>query len=80
MFSLSDCKAFKEKITEVAESVDNKAGESEEATTTADLLNKLSVSSKDQGEKHEGKVASAALEKKDADEKLENPADDYVLV
>nr|XP_027084587.1 ran-binding protein 1 homolog b-like [Coffea arabica] len=78
--SVGDCKAFKEKITEVAESVDNKAGESEEATTTADLLEKLSVSSKDQGEKHEGKVASAALEKKDADEKLENPADDYVLV
>lgn len=78
--SVENCKAFKEKIAEVAESLDNKAGESEEATKTADLLEKLSVSSKDQGEKHEGKMAPAALEKKDADEKLENPADDYVLV
>lgn len=68
---ISDCKAFKEKIIEVTKYLDNKAGESEEATTAANLIERLSVSSKEQEEKHEVKEASTALEKKDGDEKQE---------
>uniref|UniRef100_A0A5B6Z918 RanBD1 domain-containing protein n=1 Tax=Davidia involucrata TaxID=16924 RepID=A0A5B6Z918_DAVIN len=58
--SVENCKTFKEKIEEVAESQGTKAEESEEATSTANLLEKLSVGeSKDQDEKTEEVPVSA---------------------
>uniref|UniRef100_A0A5B7BWR1 RanBD1 domain-containing protein n=2 Tax=Davidia involucrata TaxID=16924 RepID=A0A5B7BWR1_DAVIN len=62
--SVENCKTFKEKIEEVAESQGTKAEESEEATSTANLLEKLSVGeSKDQDEKT--KEVPVSAEKKD---------------
>ena len=70
---LSDCTTFKEKVEEVAQSQENTT-ESEEATSTANLLDNLSVGeSKDQEEKPK---EAPADEKKEKIQKQENPVDE----
>ncbi|XP_055820386.1 ran-binding protein 1 homolog c-like [Solanum dulcamara] len=74
--SIENCKAFKEKVEEIAESQQTKSGESEEAGAAAtELIEKLSVESKDKNDKPEDKEASAATEEKE-DKKEENNADE----
>ncbi|KAL6965768.1 Ran-binding protein 1 b [Sarracenia purpurea var. burkii] len=71
--SVDNCKTFKEKIKEVAQSEENKDGETEEATSTANLLEKLSVEeSKEQEEKKE----APAEDKKEENTKKESPVDE----
>ncbi|GFZ15555.1 pleckstrin homology (PH) domain superfamily protein [Actinidia rufa] len=70
--SVENCKTFKEKIKEVAQ-LQEKEGESKEATSTADLLEKLSVG--DNKEPEEKKEAPAE-EKKEESEKQESPVDE----
>ncbi|KAL3330215.1 hypothetical protein AABB24_034197 [Solanum stoloniferum] len=70
--SVENCKAFKEKVEEIAESQQTKSGESEEAGAAAtELIEKLSVESKDKNDKPEDKEAPAATEEKE-DKKEEN--------
>ncbi|XP_059662025.1 ran-binding protein 1 homolog c-like [Cornus florida] len=72
--SVENCKTFKEKVEEVAQSQET-AGESEEATSTANLLDKLSVGeSKDKEEKTE--EAPASTEDKKDGVKLGSPGDE----
>ncbi|KAI3454164.1 hypothetical protein Pfo_010827 [Paulownia fortunei] len=73
--SVENCKTFKDKIEEITESQAKDSGESEEATTAASLIEKLSVEGKDKEEKPESKDAPlSSEEKKDDNEKLEKPA------
>lgn len=61
----SDCKAFKDKIEEITESLSNESGESAEADAAADLIGKLSVEGKDkEEEKTEAKEEPAPKEEK----------------
>lgn len=64
---LPDCKAFKDKIEEITESVAQGSGESEEANAAASLLENLSVEGKDSEEKPKAKeeAPSSVGEKKD---------------
>lgn len=71
-----DCKTFKDKVEEIAESQQKKDEESEEASTAANLIEKLSVESNDQEDKPKDKEASiSAEEKKDEAEKKEKEDD-----
>ncbi|PSS17582.1 Ran-binding protein 1 c like [Actinidia chinensis var. chinensis] len=71
--SVENCKTFKEKVEEVAQSQENTT-ESEEATSTANLLDNLSVGeSIDQEEKPK---EAPADEKKEEIQKQENPVDE----
>ncbi|KAL2527820.1 Subtilisin-like protease [Forsythia ovata] len=67
-----DCKSFKDKIEEITESLAKTTDDSEEGTTAANLIEKLSVESKDTEEKQEAKEASVSSEeKKDETEQQE---------
>lgn len=68
-FSISDCKSFKDKIEEITESLAKTTEDSEEGTTAANLIEKLTVESKDTEEKQEAKEASE--EKKNETEQQE---------
>lgn len=71
--SIENCKAFKEKVEEIAESQQTKSGESEEAGAAAtELIEKLSVESKDKNDKAEDKEAPAAATEEKEDKKEEN--------
>ncbi|RVX17672.1 hypothetical protein CK203_003571 [Vitis vinifera] len=62
-----DCKTFREKIEEIAESLEKKAEESEETKSATDLLEKLNVGeSKDEEGTKEAASASAEVEKDDS--------------
>ncbi|KAL0323736.1 UNVERIFIED_CONTAM: Ran-binding protein 1c [Sesamum calycinum] len=75
--SVENCKAFKDKIEEITESLAKDSGESEEAKTAASLIEKLSVEGKDKEEKKEAEEAPLASEgKKDDDEKQEEKSGD----
>ncbi|CAN4076795.1 unnamed protein product [Withania somnifera] len=70
--SIENCKAFKEKVEEITESRQTKSGESEEAGAAAtELIEKLSVGTKDKNDKPEVKEAPAPIEEKE-DKKEEN--------
>ncbi|CAA0821287.1 Ran-binding protein 1 homolog c [Striga hermonthica] len=73
--SVENCKSFKDKIEEITESQAKDSGDSEEGTTAAGLIEKLSVGGNDKEEKPESKdESSASSEKKeDEKEKLEKP-------
>ncbi|KAL0394192.1 UNVERIFIED_CONTAM: Ran-binding protein 1c [Sesamum latifolium] len=74
--SVENCKAFKDKIEEITESLAKDSGESEEAKTAASLIEKLSVEGKDKEDKKEAEEAPLASEgKKDDDEKQEKSGD-----
>ncbi|XP_052208934.1 ran-binding protein 1 homolog a-like [Diospyros lotus] len=71
--SVENCRTFKEKIEEVAQAQNEKAGESEEAATTAGLLEKLSVGER----KGDEEKKDAAVEvKKEETVKQDNPVDE----
>ncbi|KAL2545041.1 Ran-binding protein 1-like protein c [Forsythia ovata] len=70
--SVENCKSFKDKIEEITESLAKTTEDSEEGTTAANLIEKLSVESKDTEEKQEAKEASVSSEeKKDETEQQE---------
>ncbi|MCD9559546.1 Ran-binding protein 1 c [Datura stramonium] len=71
--SIENCKTFKEKVEEIAESQQTKSGESEEAGAAAtELIEKLSVESKDKNDKPEDKeTPAAAREEKEEDKKAD---------
>nr|GMC74467.1 ran-binding protein 1 homolog C-like [Ipomoea batatas] len=74
--SIENCKTFKDKVEEIAESQQKKDEESEEASSAAKLIEKLSVESNDQEDKAKDKEAAApAEEKKDEAEKKEKDDD-----
>ncbi|XP_031118100.1 ran-binding protein 1 homolog c-like [Ipomoea triloba] len=74
--SVENCKTFKDKVEEIAESQQKKDEESEEAISAAKLIEKLSVESNDQEDKPKDKEAPApAEEKKDEAEKKEKDDD-----
>nr|GMC53085.1 ran-binding protein 1 homolog C-like [Ipomoea batatas] len=74
--SIENCKTFKDKVEEIAESQQKKDEESEEASSAAKLIEKLSVESNDQEDKPKDKEAPApAEEKKDEAEKKEKDDD-----
>ncbi|KAL2237118.1 ran-binding protein 1 homolog c-like [Sesamum indicum] len=74
--SVENCKAFKDKIEEITESLAKDSGESEEAKTAASLIEKLSVEGKDKEEKKEAEEAPLASEgKKDDNAKQEISGD-----
>ncbi|XP_010247368.1 PREDICTED: ran-binding protein 1 homolog b-like [Nelumbo nucifera] len=64
--SIENCKKFKEMVEEVAESQRNTAGESQEATSTANLLERLSVEESKDEEKTQQEVPISAEEERDA--------------
>ncbi|XP_075522438.1 ran-binding protein 1 homolog b-like [Primulina tabacum] len=68
--SVENCKAFKDKIEEITESLAQRGGESEEANAAADLLENLSVEGKDSEEKPKAKEEAPLSEgeKKDKDQ------------
>ncbi|CAI9755731.1 unnamed protein product [Fraxinus pennsylvanica] len=66
--SVENCKSFKDKIEEITESLAKTTEDSEEGTTAANLIEKLTVESKDIEEKQEAKEAS---KEKDTEEKQE---------
>lgn len=73
--SIENCKTFKEKVEEIAESQQKKSGESEEAGAAAtELVKKLSVENKDKYDKPEDKEAPSTTEEKD--DKKEEKADE----
>ncbi|CAK9164651.1 unnamed protein product [Ilex paraguariensis] len=74
--SVENCKTFKEKIEEIIESQGNKSVGSEEATTAADLMEKLSVGESKDVEEKTKEAPISAEEKKDENAKQENPGDD----
>ncbi|KAI3468096.1 hypothetical protein Pfo_024759 [Paulownia fortunei] len=75
--SVENCKFFKDKIEEITESLAKDSGESEEAITAANLIEKLSVEGKDKEEKTEAKEAPlSSEEKKDDNEKQEKSGDE----
>ncbi|XP_060208537.1 ran-binding protein 1 homolog c-like [Lycium barbarum] len=75
--SIENCKAFKEKVEEIAESQQTKSGESEEAGAAAtELIEKLSVESKDKNDKSEDKEAEAPAPTEEKDDKKEEKADE----
>ncbi|KAG8375700.1 hypothetical protein BUALT_Bualt10G0127800 [Buddleja alternifolia] len=75
--SIENCKTFKDKIEEITESLSKDSGESEEGTTAANLIEKLSVEGKDKEEKSGTTEApSSAEEKKDESEEQEKTADE----
>ncbi|KAF9623994.1 hypothetical protein IFM89_007692 [Coptis chinensis] len=63
--SVENCKAFKEMVQEVAESQGSKPGESKEATSTADLLEKLTVTETKKEEVAKEEVPSSEEKKED---------------
>ncbi|KAK4412651.1 Ran-binding protein 1c [Sesamum alatum] len=73
--SVENCKAFKDKIEEITESLGKDGGESEEGKTAASLIEKLSVEGKDKEEKKEAEEAPLASEGKDSNEKQEKSGD-----
>lgn len=76
MFSISDCKTFREKIEEIAESLEKKGEESEETKSATDLLEKLNVAeNKDDEGTKEATPASAEV-KKDESTQEEKPESD----
>ncbi|KAF8393590.1 hypothetical protein HHK36_021834 [Tetracentron sinense] len=69
--SIENCRTFKDLIEEVADSQANKVGDSEEATSAADLLEKLSVGeSKDHEEKVKEEVPISAKEETKEDDNV----------
>lgn len=69
---ISDCKSFKDKIEEITESMAKAPGDSEEGTAAANLIEKLSVESKDTEEKQEAEDAPvSSQDKKDETEQQE---------
>ncbi|XP_073051764.1 ran-binding protein 1 homolog b-like [Primulina eburnea] len=68
--SVENCKSFKEKIEEITKSQAEAVGESAEAVTAANLIEKLSVESKENEEKKPGakKAPLSEEEKKELDE------------
>ncbi|XP_075518246.1 ran-binding protein 1 homolog b-like [Primulina tabacum] len=68
--SMENCKSFKEKIEEITKSQAEAVGESAEAVTAANLIEKLSVESKENEEKKPGAKKAALSEegKKELDE------------
>ncbi|KAL8063169.1 hypothetical protein ABFX02_01G010400 [Erythranthe guttata] len=62
--SIENCKSFKDKIEEITESLAKSSGESEEGTTAANLIEKLTVEEKDTEEKTEAKEAPLSSEEK----------------
>ncbi|KAJ9702038.1 hypothetical protein PVL29_003992 [Vitis rotundifolia] len=74
--SVENCKTFREKIEEIAESLEKKAEESEETKSATDLLEKLNVGeSKDEEGTKEAASASAEVEK-DESAQQEKPESD----
>ncbi|KAL3645990.1 Ran-binding protein 1 b [Castilleja foliolosa] len=74
--SVENCRAFKDKVEEVTDSLTKDNGESEEATAAAGLIEKLSVEGNDKEDKPEPKdEPSSSVEKKKEDdhEKQEKP-------
>ncbi|KAL7150846.1 hypothetical protein ABFS83_05G141300 [Erythranthe nasuta] len=72
--SVENCKSFKDKIEEIAESQSKESGDSEEADTAASLIEKLSVEEKANDEKSEPKeVLSSSVDKKETIEKPVKP-------
>ncbi|KAL2517903.1 Ran-binding protein 1c [Abeliophyllum distichum] len=69
--SVENCKSFKDKIEEITESLAKTTEDSEEGTTAANLIEKLSVVSKDTEEKKEAKDVSVSSEEKDETEQQE---------
>ncbi|XP_012857736.1 PREDICTED: ran-binding protein 1 homolog c-like [Erythranthe guttata] len=69
--SIENCKSFKDKIEEITESLAKSSGESEEGTTAANLIEKLTVEEKDTEEKIEAKEAPLS-----SDEKKEKSSDE----
>ncbi|CAH9076732.1 unnamed protein product [Cuscuta europaea] len=65
--SIENCKTFKDKIEEVAEDQQKKVGESEEDTTAAKLIEKLSVESNEDNKTEDKDVAAAPAEVKKED-------------
>ncbi|XAR69943.1 hypothetical protein NMG60_11001726 [Bertholletia excelsa] len=88
--SVENCKTFKEKVEEVAQSLEKRTGESEETSSTVDLLQKLSVrENKDKKEESkevhgEGKDEKEETKEVPAEENQsskENPDDEkWVIV
>ncbi|KAL7112248.1 hypothetical protein ACP275_05G140600 [Erythranthe tilingii] len=75
--SVENCKSFKDKIEEIAESQSKESGDSEEADTAASLIEKLSVDEKDKDVKSEPKeVPSSSEDKKENIEKPVKPVSD----
>ncbi|KAL8054405.1 hypothetical protein ABFX02_05G135500 [Erythranthe guttata] len=75
--SVENCKSFKDKIEEIAESQSKESGDSEEADTAASLIEKLSVEEKAKDEKSEPKeVLSSSEDKKETIEKPVKPVSD----
>ncbi|KAL3655733.1 Ran-binding protein 1 c [Castilleja foliolosa] len=75
--SVENCKAFKDKIEEITESLSKDSGESEEGNVAADLIDKLTVGGEEKEEKKEAKEAtSSSEEKKDENEKKEKSSED----
>ncbi|CAI9784917.1 unnamed protein product [Fraxinus pennsylvanica] len=62
--SVENCKSFKDKIEEITESLAKTTGDSEEGTTAANLIEKLSVESKDTEEKQEAEDAPVSSQEK----------------
>lgn len=73
--SVENCKTFKEKIEEVAQSQE-KAGESEEATSTANLLEKLSVVGEKSKDEEDKTKEVPTEEKKEENAAKDNPTDE----
>ncbi|CAA2957243.1 ran-binding 1 homolog c-like [Olea europaea subsp. europaea] len=70
--SVENCKSFKDKIEEITESMAKAPGDSEEGTAAANLIEKLSVESKDTEEKQEAEDAPvSSQDKKDETEQQE---------
>ncbi|KAL2548537.1 Ran-binding protein 1-like protein c [Forsythia ovata] len=67
--SVENCKIFKEKIEEITKSLAKDSGDSDEATAAANLLENLSVESKDQDEKPDFKEAPVSAEGKNDENK-----------
>ncbi|CAH9065156.1 unnamed protein product [Cuscuta epithymum] len=63
--SIENCKTFKDKIEEVAEVQQQNVGESEEDTTAAELIEKLSVESNEDNKPEDKDVAASADVKKE---------------
>lgn len=66
--SVENCKAFKDKIAEIAEGQASENEESEEGKTAASLIEKLSVKAKEEEEKPESKAEPSSAEKQGEEE------------
>ncbi|GFQ02624.1 Ran-binding protein 1 homolog c [Phtheirospermum japonicum] len=62
--SVENCKAFKDKIEEITESLSKDSGESKEGNAAASLIDKLTVGGEGKEEKTEAKEATSSSEEK----------------